>query len=249
MRIAKVPEITLWFWSIKILTTGMGETTSDWLAHRFDPVVAVGIGGLALLVALWIQFRTKKYIAWAYWLAVAMVSIFGTMAADVLRIGLGIPYLISTICYAAVLAGIFAWWYKSEKTLSIHSITTRRREWFYWATVLTTFALGTATGDMTATTLHLGYLSSGILFAVCIALPALAYRMHWLGEVASFWIAYILTRPLGASFSDWAAVSQSRGGLAFGTGIISILLTVLIILLIVWLSVSPPNPKISRIEP
>lgn len=226
--ITKVPQVTAFFWITKILTTGMGETTSDYLAHQLNPIIAVALGFIGLVVALVLQFSTKKYIAWVYWLAVVMVSVFGTMAADVLHVGLGIPYAVSTIFYAVVLAIIFIFWYKYEKTLSIHSIFTFRREVFYWLTVLATFALGTAAGDMTATTMHLGYFASGILFAVIIALPALAYWLFGLNEVFAFWFAYIITRPLGASFADWMAVPQNRGGLNWGTGAVSLGLAILI---------------------
>ncbi len=235
---SKVPEVTLYFWIIKVLTTGMGETTSDFLVHLMNPAIAVVLGGVGLGIALILQFGVKKYIAWVYWLAVVMVSVFGTMAADILHIGLGIPYVVSTIFFAIVLGIIFITWYIREKTLSIHSIYTKHREFFYWATVLTTFALGTAAGDMTATTMHLGYFSSGILFAVLIALPALAYWKFKLPEIPAFWIAYILTRPLGASFADWAGVSTARGGLALGTGPVSLVLFILIVLFVGFLAFS-----------
>src|SRR4051794_38157242 len=191
----------------------MGETTSDFLVHRLGPPPAVLIGLAAFSAALWLQLRAGRYLAWVYWLAVVMVSVFGTMAADVLHVGLGIPYIVSTVFFAAALATIFGLWYAVERTLSIHSIHTRRRELFYWATVLCTFALGTATGDLTATTLHLGYLTSGVLFALAIVVPAVAYRWLRLGAVPAFWIAYVLTRPVGASFADWMGVSHARGGL------------------------------------
>ena len=140
----KVPEITVYFWIIKLLTTALGESTSDYLVHQLNPIIAVALAGIGLLVALVLQLAVRRYVAWIYWLAVVMVAVFGTMAADVLHIGLGIPYLVSTAFFAVALAVIFGVWYASEKTLSIHSIYTRRRELFYWATVITTFALGTA---------------------------------------------------------------------------------------------------------
>ena len=225
----KVPEVTIYFWIIKVLTTGMGETTSDYFVRLFNPVIVVCVAGIMLMAVLLLQLSARKYVAWIYWLAVVMVSVFGTMAADVLHIGLGVPYVVSTIFFVIALTIIFILWYKSEHTLSIHSITTTRREVFYWATVLATFALGTAVGDMTATTMHLGYLSSGILFAILIIVPAIAYWKFHLDEVMAFWIAYILTRPLGASFADWIAVSHARGGLNLGTGPISLTLFILII--------------------
>jgi uncharacterized membrane-anchored protein len=157
-----------------------------------------------------------------------MVSIFGTMAADVLHVGLGIPYIVSTIFFTIVLAVIFVLWHATEKTLSVHSIYTRRREFFYWATVLATFALGTAVGDLTATTIGLGYFASGILFGVVIAIPAVAYRKFRLNGIFAFWFAYIMTRPLGASFADWMGVTVARGGLGWGTGPVSLGLGILI---------------------
>lgn len=217
------------FWVVKVLTTGMGETSSDFLVKAIDPVVAVVIGAAVFATALLIQFRATRYIPGVYWLAVAMVSVFGTMAADVTHIVLGVPYLASTIAFATGLAVIFLMWYRSEHTLSIHSITTRRRECFYWATVLVTFALGTAAGDMTAVTLHLGYLASGVLFVVVIAIPAVGYRFAGLNPVLAFWFAYVATRPLGASFADWMGVSHARGGLQWGTGPVSLALAVLIV--------------------
>ena len=147
-----------------------------------------------------------------------MISIFGTMAADILHVGFGIPYLVSTTFFVVALTIIFAIWYASEKTLSIHSIYTFPREAFYWATILAMFALGTATGDMTATTMHLGYFYSGVLFTFLIAIPALAYLLFGLNEIFAYWFAYIITRPLGASFADWMEVSHTRGGLGLGTG-------------------------------
>jgi uncharacterized membrane-anchored protein len=234
----KVPELGCYFWVVKILTTGMGEATSDTLAHGVGPVVAVALGAGGLAIALWLQFRTRRYTPWAYWLTVVMVAIFGTMAADGLHVVIGIPYVISSIIFAVILAAIFVIWRHFEHTLSVHSITTRRRELFYWATVMATFALGTAVGDMTATTLHLGYLASGILFAVLFALPALTYWRLGLNDIATFWACYILTRPLGASFADWVAVSRARGGLGVGTGVVSLVLAVMILVLVVRLTMS-----------
>jgi len=236
--LSKVPEITAIFWITKVLTTGMGETASDYLAHQFAPVVAVALGGIGLVVALVLQFSVRKYVPWTYWLAVVMVSVFGTMAADVLHVGLGIPYVVSTLFYATVLAIIFFVWHKVEKSLSIHSIYTRRRELFYWATILTTFALGTAAGDMTASTISLGYLTSGILFAVIMALPVIGYFIFGMCEIFAFWFAYIVTRPLGASFADWMGVTTDRGGLGWGTGPVTLALTIVIVCLVGYLTVT-----------
>jgi len=226
--IKKLPEVTIFFWIIKLLTTGMGETTSDYLVNQMNPIFAVVLGGSGLAIALLIQFSVRKYIPWVYWLAIIMVAIFGTMAADAIHVVLGISYLLSTVGFSVVLSIIFAVWYMSEKTLSIDHIYTFRRELFYWATVMATFALGTAVGDMTASTLGLGYFTSGVLFALLFALPAIAYWHSGLNKVGAFWVAYILTRPLGASFADWIGKSQDFGGLGFGTGRISIVLTIVI---------------------
>jgi uncharacterized membrane-anchored protein len=218
----------------------MGESSSDYLVHR-PPVVAVALGGIALAGALALQFTARRYVPWIYWLAVAMVGVFGTMAADVLHVGLGVPYVVSTAFFAVWLAAIFAIWWASERTLSIHSIRTRRREIFYWAAVMTTFALGTAAGDMTAITLHLGYLSSGVMFAVVIAFPALAHWRFGMNAILAFWLAYIATRPLGASFADWMGVSHARGGLDLGAGPVSLALAALIVGCVSYLSRTPSD--------
>jgi uncharacterized membrane-anchored protein len=224
----KVPAATLAFWVLKILTTGMGETASDWLARNTDAVLAVAGSGLVLVVLLLAQLAAHGYRPWLYWAAVAMVSVFGTMAADVVHVVLGVPYLASTVAFGAAVAVLLFVWHRVEGTLAIHSINTTRRELFYWATVAATFALGTAAGDLTATTLGLGYLASGVVFAVAFALPGLAHRYAGLNAVLAFWIAYVLTRPLGASFADWIAVPPGRGGLDLGTGPITLVLDVAI---------------------
>jgi uncharacterized membrane-anchored protein len=236
--LSKVPEVTVYFWITKVLTTGMGETTSDYLVHRLGPPTAVTIGGVGLIAALALQFRARAYSAWIYWLAVVWVSIAGTVAADVLHVQFGVAYSASTIFFIVVLAVVFMVWYRTEKTLSIHSITTVRRELFYWAAVLTTFALGTAAGDLTAVTLHLGYFSSGLLFAALIAIPALAYWRFRVHPILAFWSAYIVTRPLGASFSDWLAVPQRRHGLNLGDGPVSFVLGIAIVCFVGYLAVS-----------
>jgi uncharacterized membrane-anchored protein len=232
----KVPEITIFFWITKVLTTAMGEATSDFLNARLGPAIAVPIMLVGLAAALKIQFKAPRYNAWAYWLVVVMVSVFGTSAADALHVGFGIAYPVSTTFYLIVLSAIFVAWYKSEKTLSIHSIYTVRREQFYWATVLATFALGTAAGDMTATSLHMGYLASGVLFATVIAIPAVGYLRFGLNSIVAFWFAYIVTRPLGASFADWMDNPRHLGGLALGTGPVALGLTVMIIGFVAYLA-------------
>lgn len=234
----KVPEVTVLFWVIKLLTTGMGETTSDYLVYHINPYVAVTLGAAGLAVSLALQLFVRRYIPAVYWLAVVMVAIFGTMAADVVHIVLGVPYLDSSVVFAIALAMIFTAWQASEKTLSIHSIYTMRRELFYWATIMVTFALGTAVGDMTASTLGLGYLDSGVLFLVLFALPGLAYRFLNFNPIVAFWFAYIMTRPLGASFADWFGKPRDFSGLGLGTGPISLVLAMLIISLVGYISVA-----------
>jgi uncharacterized membrane-anchored protein len=236
--LSKVPQITALFWVVKILTTAMGESTSDFLNQELGPAIAVPIMLIVLGVALRLQFKAPSYVAWKYWLVVVAVAVFGTSAADALHVVLGIPYLISTAFYLVVLAAVLSVWYVSERTLSIHSIHTPRREAFYWATVLATFALGTAAGDLTATTMHLGFFASGIMFTAWILVPAVAYLRFGVNEVLTFWFAYILTRPLGASFADWMAVSPHNGGLGFTTGPVAITLTVLIVAFVRYLSVT-----------
>jgi uncharacterized membrane-anchored protein len=229
-RAPKVPEIDGAFWIIKLLTTAMGEATSDYFVHHFNPELVVVTGGVVFLVALWWQLRAPRYLIGTYWIAVVMVAVFGTMCADVAHVGFGIPYVVSTSTFAVVLAAVFVSWHRVEHTLSIHSITTTRRELFYWATVLSTFALGTALGDMTANTLHLGYLTSGVLFTVAFCLPAIGYGIFGLNSVAMFWTAYVLTRPLGASFADYLGMPHSVGGRAWGPGNVALLFSALIVL-------------------
>ncbi len=237
-RLSKVPEVTAFFWIVKALTTAMGESTSDFLVHKLVPEIAVVLGGIGLVVALFLQFRARGYVAWRYWLAVAMVGVFGTMAADALHVGLGVPYIASSLFYAVALTVVFASWYASERTLSIHSIYTPRRELFYWAAVLATFALGTAVGDLTAVTFGIGYFASALLFAAAITVPAIGYWRFGLNAILAFWAAYVLTRPLGASIADWLAVSRARGGLDLGTGPVSLALAALIALFVVYLTVT-----------
>jgi uncharacterized membrane-anchored protein len=235
---SKVPAVTGLFWVIKVLTTGMGETTSDFLVKHYQPELAVVVVGLIFAGSLAVQFAATRYRPFVYWFAVVMVAVFGTMSADVLHVALGVPYAASSVAFAIVLTVIFVLWYRIEGTLSIQSIRTRRREFFYWATVLATFALGTAVGDLTATTLHLGYFASGVLFAVIFIVPGVAYRLGWMGGVLAFWVAYVTTRPLGASFADWVGVTHARGGLNLGTGLVSLVLAAVIVLLVAVVAVT-----------
>jgi uncharacterized membrane-anchored protein len=226
---SKVPQITVLFWVAKLLTTGMGETTWDWFDVALGQTTALVLTGSALVAALVAQFAMRRYNAWVYWTAVVTVSVFGTAVADVAHNDFGVPYTMSTLFLAGAVAAVFGLWYLVEGTLSIHSIHTRRREGFYWAAVLLTFALGTAAGDWTATSLSLGYFPSGVLFLVVFLLPAAAYRWLGLNAVAAFWLSYIVTRPLGASFADFMAGPPNRGGLALGMPPISMVLTALIV--------------------
>ncbi len=232
----KVPEITAVFWVVKILTTGMGEAAADWLGAR-SIALAAGVGAIGLAVALWCQLRTDRYRPVTYWASVAMVAVFGTMAADGVHVVGGIPYPVTSAAYALAVAACLAVWRWYEGTLSIHSITTRRRELFYWATVLATFALGTAAGDLTANTLRLGYLTSGLLFGAAILVPWAAWRWWGLNEVAAFWSAYVLTRPLGASFADWIGKPHAKGaGLGFGDGTVTLVTLAIIVALVAWIA-------------
>ena len=194
-----VPAVTALFWVTKLLTTAMGETASDYLVKTIDPVVAVGGAFLLFAAALVLQFAVRRYIPWVYWSAVLMVAVFGTMVADVLHVELGIPYLVSTVVFAVALATVFVVWYTTQRTLSVHRIDSRARQFFYWCAVLMTFALGTALGDLTAVTFGLGYFASALVFGILFAIPGIAYRWWGLGATAAFWSAYVLTRPFGAS--------------------------------------------------
>jgi uncharacterized membrane-anchored protein len=234
----RVPEITVYFWVIKALSTAMGESTSDYLVHAMPPVLAVGLGFIGFVIALALQFSVRRYLAWTYWFAVLMVGVFGTMAADVLHVGFGVPYTVSSTLYAIVLAVVFLSWQRTEKTLSIHSIDTPRREAFYWAAVVATFAMGTALGDLTAVTLHLGYFYSLVLYAALIIIPAIGYRWLRWNPILSFWLAYVITRPLGASFADWVGKPVTVTGLGWGDGRVSVVLFLLIACLVAFLAVT-----------
>lgn len=234
----RVPEVTAYFWLIKALSTAMGEATSDSLVHTLHPVPAVLLGFAGFVVALTLQFSVRRYLAWTYWLAVVGVGVFGTMAADVLHVGLGVPYAASSVLYAIALILVFVVWDRTEHTLSIHTVNTPRREIFYWAAVVATFAMGTALGDLTAITLHLGYLPSGLLFLGIIAIPAFGYaRLGW-NPILSFWFAYVATRPLGASFADYLGKPTRLSGVGWGEGRTAVVLTGAIFVLVAYLAVT-----------
>lgn len=244
-RALRVPRIVALFWVIKFLSTAMGESTSDTLVRDLHPVPAVLLGFAAFVVALAVQLTRGRYVAWSYWLAVCMVGVFGTMAADVLHVGFGVPYAVSTVLYALVLAAVFVAWDRTEHTLSIHTVDSVRRECFYWAAVVATFAMGTALGDLTANTLGLGYGPSIVVFAALIVVPAAAYRfLHW-NAVLCFWFAYVVTRPLGASVADWLGKPTGAGGLGIGSGVVALCLVALIASLVAYLSISREDVQVA----
>jgi uncharacterized membrane-anchored protein len=232
--LVKVPEITLIFWVLKLLTTGMGEAMSDFLGQNSVPLAAV-VGFFGLVLALRLQLGQPQYRAPYYWFAVMMVAVFGTMAADAIHDGTGLGYGVTTPAFALIVAAIFVLWYRSEGTLSIHSIDTRRRECFYWAAVLGTFALGTAAGDLTAYQLNLGFWASALLFAGVIAIPAIAWSRGVMNPIVAFWFAYIVTRPLGASFADGFS-KPTNGGLNLGDGTVSAIALVVFVALVAYVT-------------
>ncbi len=247
----KVPEVTLYFWIIKVLCTTIGETVADYL----NTTLNLGLNGTSLVmgallvVVLFFQFRAKKYIPTVYWLTVVLISVVGTLITDNLTDNLGISLVTTTIVFAIALALTFLFWYMQEHTLSIKSITTRRREVFYWLTILFTFALGTAAGDLVAEKFALGYLTSLLIFAGLIALIALVHyaakniahaehRNQSRNAVLAFWLIYILTRPLGASIGDYLSSTRNDGGLGFGTTMTSGIFLLAILILVIYLSVT-----------
>ncbi|MFF3511292.1 hypothetical protein [Streptomyces sp. NPDC002573] len=236
----KVPEVTAYFWIIKVLCTTVGETAADLLNEK----AGLGLTGVSLLmsallaVVLVVQFRTRAYRPGVYWLAVALISVVGTLVSDNLTDNMGVPLTTTTTVFAIVLAIVFAAWYRAERTLSIHHIDSTRRETFYWLAVLFTFALGTSAGDLVAERMDLGYWVSAVLFAAAIAAVAMARFALGLGAVGSFWIAYILTRPLGASMGDYLSQPTGDGGLGLGTVVTSALFLLVILGLVIRLSVT-----------
>jgi uncharacterized membrane-anchored protein len=236
----KVPEVTLYFWIIKVLCTTVGETASDYLASN----VGLGLTNTtfitsALLIAtLVVQFRLRRYVPPIYWLGIVLISVVGTQITDNLTDNHGVSLVTTTIVFSVALAAVFAAWWLSERTLSIHTIVTRRRETFYWFTVLFTFALGTAAGDLTAERLALGYSLSAVMFAGVIGLVTLAHFRFGLGPITAFWLAYILTRPLGASLGDFLAQPRTSGGLGLGTTVTSLIFLVAILVVVSYLTVT-----------
>ncbi|MGH2926908.1 MAG: COG4705 family protein [Solirubrobacteraceae bacterium] len=222
----------------KALSTALGESTSDYLVHAINPYLAVGLGLVGFLVVLSLQLSRRRYAAWSYWLAVAGVGVFGTMAADALHVGAGVPYQASTILYGIVLVAVFVSWYRTERTLSFHEIDTPRREIFYWLAVGATFAMGPALGDLSASTVGLGYLDSGLVFAGVIAVPAIGYRWLRWNPVLAFWFAYVMTRPLGASFADYMGKPIIVGGRGWGDGPVAVALALAMLAVVVYLGVT-----------
>jgi uncharacterized membrane-anchored protein len=234
----KVPEVTATFWIIKVLATTVGETFADFLNVQlgFGLTLTSIVMAAALAVVLVFQFRLRQYRPAVYWLAVVLISVVGTLITDNLTDNLGVPLWITAVVFAVALALTFVAWFRSEKTLSIHSILTTRRESFYWLAVLFTFALGTAAGDLLAEALNLGYVLSLVVFAAAIVVVAVTYYVFKLNAVASFWIAYILTRPLGASTGDLLSQPRKDGGLGLGTTGTSVLFLAIILILVVVLA-------------
>nr|WP_205854763.1 hypothetical protein [Piscinibacter defluvii] len=232
----KVPLVTLYFWVIKIMATTVGETAADFLNTNLNLGLTNTsfVMGALLIAALVLQFRKDRYVPWIYWVSVVLISVVGTLITDNLTDHFGIALQTTTTIFALALASTFAVWYSVERTLSIHTIFTTRRELFYWAAILFTFALGTAAGDLLAEQLKLGYLHSAMVFGAGIGLTFAAYRLFRLNAVVAFWIAYILTRPFGASFGDLLSQPRTNGGLGLGTvGTSALFLAVILGLIVV----------------
>lgn len=236
----RVPKVTVDFWLVKLMAVTVGETAADYLSvHLSLGLSATSLIMTGLLVAaLMLQFAQRKYVPLPYWLAVVMISVVGTLISDNLADNIGVPLTTTSIVFAAALIATFAIWYACEQTLSIHTIYTTRREAFYWLAILFTFALGTSAGDLAAEGLGLGYLQAGLAYAAVIAVIALAYYGFRLNGILAFWLAYILTRPMGASFGDYVAQPHSAGGLGLGTTITSLVFLGSIAAIIVYMSLT-----------
>jgi uncharacterized membrane-anchored protein len=221
----RVPKVTVDFWLIKLMAVTVGETAADYLAVNLGwGLTATSLIMTAVLViAIAIQFSRKRYVPWSYWLAVVLISVVGTLITDNLVDNLGVPLEATTIGFSVALAATFAIWFAFEKTLSIHTIFTTRREIFYWLAILFTFSLGTSAGDLVAETFGLGYFATGVGFGLVIAAISIAYYVFRVNGILCFWLAYILTRPLGASFGDLLSQPVDYGGLGFGTIVTSLI--------------------------
>lgn len=236
----RVPAATLDFWLIKLMAVTMGETAADYLAVNlgFGLTATSMIMTAVLIGALVLQFRQKQYAPWSYWLSVVLISVVGTLVTDNLVDNFGVPLLTTTVLFTVALTTTFAIWYASEKTLSIHEIFTTRREAFYWLSILFTFALGTAAGDLVAEAFGLGYLATGILFGMIIIALVFGYFVLGLDPILGFWLAYIFTRPLGASFGDLLSQPTEYGGLGFGTIVTSAIFLTAIITIVIYMTVT-----------
>ncbi len=246
----KVPEVTIFFWIIKICATTVGETAADFLAENLN----LGLTGTTIImsallaVALYFQFRARRYVPAIYWLTVVLISVVGTLITDNLVDNFGVSLKVTTTIFAIALAITFSVWYSSERTLSIHTIHTSKREAFYWSAILFTFALGTAAGDLVSESLNLGYWKSAIMFGAMIAVIGLAYRYLKLNAVLAFWLAYILTRPLGASIGDFLSQPRSAGGLGLGTTGTSAVMLTIILGLVIYLAVTKVDETPEQVE-
>lgn len=232
----RVPPPSPSFWAVKVLTTGMGEAVSDFLVTRFDPVPTVLLTAVVFVVVLGAQLRLRRFVPAMYWGAVSMVGVFGTMAADVVHVALGIPYAVSTPVFLLALAAVFVVWWRTEGSVDVHTVTTDRRERLYWAAVITTFAAGTAAGDLLASTADLGYLGGAVFFAVIMTVIVGLRCARMIGPVVGFWSAYVVTRPLGASIADGLGAEPGRGGLGIGSGTVGAVALTLIVLIVAVLS-------------
>ncbi|MCA1595543.1 MAG: hypothetical protein LC772_03840 [Chloroflexi bacterium] len=244
----KVPEVTFYFWIIKVLCTTVGETCADYLnvTLKLGLTNTTYLMGALLVITLFFQFRFRRYIPAIYWLAVVLLSIVGTLITDNLTDHFGVSLVTTTVVFSIALVAVFVSWFLVERTLSVHTIYTTRREAFYWSAILFTFALGTAAGDLVAERLHLGYLVSLLLFAGLIALIAAVHMLFKLNGVLTFWLAYILTRPLGASIGDYLSSPHKEGGLALGTMGTSALFLVTILVLVIFLAITRKDATDSR---
>jgi hypothetical protein len=247
--LVKVPHITLYFWLIKVLATTVGETFADWLTNNIglgSQGTLTLVAGLLIVALIW-QFRLSHYLPPVYWLCVVLISIVGTLITDNMIDKLGISLVTSTIVFGLALAVTLISWYRVEGTLSIHTVDTFRREAFYWTTILFTFALGTAAGDLFAEKIALGYFTSLLIFAGIIAVVGMAYRLHLLGSIAAFWITYIVTRPLGASLGDFLSQPKDASGIGLGTTTTSLIFLTAILALVTFLAVTKiDKPKSDR---
>ena len=234
----RVPEVTIYFWIIKVLATTVGETAADFLSANLNLGLGVTsyIMSSVLLIALLNQFKLKRYVPASFWFVVVLISIVGTLITDRLVDELGVSLVTTTVVFSVSLLVVFALWYSKEKTLAMHSIKTAKRELFYWVAVLFTFALGTATGDLLAEALKVGYAQSALIFGASIAIIAIAYYYLRMNPVLAFWLAYILTRPLGASMGDLLSQPVKQGGLGFGTVGTSMIFLSIIVSLVIYLS-------------